>query len=70
MLDQEGQDGVTQQKSVPTLDTGKEKQTIKESLSQSGKMIKFLSRVATKSNFEETIRQKPTVLHISCHGVK
>ena len=28
----------------------------------------YQSKVATKSNFEETIRKGPKVLHISCHG--
>ena len=36
----------------------------------SGKRIKLLSKVATKTHFEEAIRKKPLVLHISCHGVK
>ena len=58
------------QKSVPALDFCKEKETIKSSLVQSGKQIKFLSRVATRANFEDTMGKRPTVLHISCHGVK
>lgn len=55
---------------LPALDFKKEKQTIKEALSNSGKRIKFMAKVATKAHFEETIRKKPYVLHISCHGVK
>lgn len=55
---------------LPALDFKKEKQTIKDALTSSGKRINFQSKVATKANFEETIRRKPLVLHISCHGVK
>ena len=28
----------------------------------------FESKVATLENFEETLRKRPKILHISCHG--
>ena len=43
---------------------------IKDTLKQTNKAIKFQSKVATKSNFEQMISQKPVILHISCHGIK
>ena len=42
---------------------------IKDTLKQTNKAIKFQSKVATKSNFEQMIGQKPVILHISCHGI-
>ena len=29
-----------------------------------------MSKVATRTNFEEALKKKPTILHLSCHGVR
>ena len=42
---------------------------IKDTLKQTNKAIKFQSKVASKSNFENMINDKPVILHISCHGI-
>ena len=47
----------------------KESKTIKKALEESKKQVIFQSKVATKSNFVETMSKKPKVLHISCHGI-
>lgn len=53
----------------PTLDFIKEEDNIKMALRNSKKSIGFLSKVATKENFEQTVRRAPKILHISCHGI-
>lgn len=55
---------------VPPLDFLREAKTIKEALDESGRQINFQGKVATLQHFEEIIRKKPTVLHISCHGTR
>lgn len=55
---------------MPQLDFLKESKTIKEALQDSEKEVVFRSKVATKNNFADVISLKPSVLHISCHGVR
>ena len=51
------------------LDFRKEAKTIKSALRESGMQVMYCSKVATKANFEETIRKQVQGLHISCHGI-
>ena len=52
------------------MDFLEESKIIKQAMDESEMEIVFRSKVATKSNFAETITLRPSVLHISCHGVR
>ena len=45
-----------------------EEDNIKKALNLSYQRVLFESKVATLENFEETLRKRPKILHISCHG--
>ena len=54
----------------PQLDFVTESKTIKQAIDESHMEVIFRSKVATKKNFADTMSLRPSVLHISCHGVQ
>lgn len=54
----------------PILNFKAEADEIKKAIKKSGLQIVYQSKVATKINFEQTIRKNPKVIHISCHGIR
>ena len=42
---------------------------IKKAIKDSGRKISFKHRVATREALTDALRDAPTILHISCHGM-
>ncbi len=55
---------------VPQLNFRQEASQIKKAIKDSGLEVIYESKIATRENFERTIRKKPKIIHISCHGLK
>lgn len=50
------------------LDLEKEYNYIKENISKTGKSF-FINKVAVNSvSLQETLRENPKIIHVSCHG--
>ena len=66
-----GENGLSKgYQAVPALDFRKEAEQIKKAIKNSGLRVVYESQIATRDNFERTIRNKPKIIHISCHGLK
>ena len=61
-------DRLKTKKKSEALDFCREAKTIKIALTEAYRKINFMSKVATKQNFNETLNMAPKILHISCHG--